>query len=568
MDASQTNGQNGIPQDPIAAGPTVGTFATVASYTGSGGSQWPINRQLLRRFFSLAGGSILYCISAVLVAYGVAHVLAPVLAESNTLRAAMPGVGTLWVYELALLAVLLLIVARKVVDDAVSVVIIIALYLIAAAVALGTVADRNPSAAVLLCAAGPAMALGKLAAMRRFVRIPFTSLTILALTFLVAVNYYGPLIMSRLMTPDAAPEETRRACWFAIQLTMIAGPILILITMLKSPAKPWHDSHNAAFLRSPAMVCLFTAVMLAASAVHAWGIGYMYALPEYLGDYLPVIAVVCLLLLEILPRLGLVFGPLHVIIASAPLAVLAVAIWRMSIGAAAGWILDLVAYPPVFCTITGLAIGALAWRRRHSPLRGVVFMYLLAAILTCGYDPEQAHDLNTRIAGAVLAAVLMVYGIESWRPQYSLLATAILTLGAATTPAYLNAAAAWHLTHTGAVSAVAGCLMVGLAIVFGKSLDRHWRFLGAFCMALFAYDLIGPGTGLCYFAAVAFAFLLVAAVAAVLWFRARDFAAAAAVTLGAVLRLFFAFASWRYIAAGFLALALGLLVSLKKRRRK
>ena len=63
-------------------------------------------------------------------------------------------------------------------------------------------------------------------------------------------------------------------------------------------------------------------------------------------------------------------------------------------------------------------------------------------------------------------------------------------------------------------------------------------------MALFAYDLIGPGTGLCYFAAVAFAVLLVAAVAAVLWFRARVFAAAASVTLGAVLRLFFAFASW------------------------
>ena len=36
-------------------------------------SPWEINRLMFQRFFNFTGGSIFYCISAVLVAYGVAR---------------------------------------------------------------------------------------------------------------------------------------------------------------------------------------------------------------------------------------------------------------------------------------------------------------------------------------------------------------------------------------------------------------------------------------------------------------------------------------------------------------
>jgi len=57
--------------------------------------KYPTDLDLLRDFFNLTGGSIFYCISAVLVAYGVVKLLGPVLSDTETILAAIPCVGTL-----------------------------------------------------------------------------------------------------------------------------------------------------------------------------------------------------------------------------------------------------------------------------------------------------------------------------------------------------------------------------------------------------------------------------------------------------------------------------------------
>ena len=85
-----------------------------------------VNWENTKKFFRLTGGSLLYCLSAVFVAYGIVNVMGPVLEGSETLWGALGCVGTLAVYELALLGVLIAIVRRKVVDDAISIVMIMA----------------------------------------------------------------------------------------------------------------------------------------------------------------------------------------------------------------------------------------------------------------------------------------------------------------------------------------------------------------------------------------------------------------------------------------------------------
>jgi hypothetical protein len=90
------------------------------------------NQDAIRRFLSLTGGSIFYCLSALSIVYGITQIIGPPLAESSNIGDILPCVGVLNVYELALLAVLILVVVwRNVTDDAISLVVLIALFLVA-----------------------------------------------------------------------------------------------------------------------------------------------------------------------------------------------------------------------------------------------------------------------------------------------------------------------------------------------------------------------------------------------------------------------------------------------------
>ena len=131
-----------------------------------------LDKKGMKEFFDFTGGSILYCLSAVFVAYGIVNVMGPMLSMGEALKNALPCILTLHIYELALLGVLILIVSRKVVDDAISVVILVALFLVGTSIALGAVADTGISASVWLGLAGIVFALGKLFVMKRFARIP------------------------------------------------------------------------------------------------------------------------------------------------------------------------------------------------------------------------------------------------------------------------------------------------------------------------------------------------------------------------------------------------------------
>ncbi len=82
----------------------------------------PLNSDTMRCFFRFAGGSPLYCLSAVFAAWGIVTMLAPVLEASDSLRQALPCLPTLHIYELSLPAILVFIVSSKVVDDAISIV--------------------------------------------------------------------------------------------------------------------------------------------------------------------------------------------------------------------------------------------------------------------------------------------------------------------------------------------------------------------------------------------------------------------------------------------------------------
>ncbi len=525
---------------------------------------WAINREMFRRFFGFTGGSIFYCISAVLVAYGVAKVLAPVLSGTDTIGAALPCIGTLWVYELALLGVLVLIVSRKVVDDAISVVIIMALYLVASSIAAGSVADRSIGGAVLLAFAGVILGAGKLCAMRRYVHIPFGWLSIVGLVGLVAANYFGPILMAQSMAADPANESGRRGVWFLIWLGMLIAVGLVVTEAARSKAGVFSTKNkNTALLQSSVMPYALALVLLAASGVHQYAMAYMFALDKPLGDFLPATAMGTLLMLEILRRLDLRFGILHIAVACVPLAVFAYAIGNKSIYASGSLGLDIIAYPPVFCALTGAGLTVLSVRHRWPGLLIVVCGCLLGVILTAGFSPGEPHQLNTFACGGIVVAGLLVYGLVTFKQHFCLIAVAIMTFGLAMSDGFMDRTESWQLTQMGAVAGVAGLGVVLLYIVFGSRLHTAARIAGALCMAAFVFDYLPDALQARYVVMLIAGGLLATGI----WLRARDWAVILILAAPLCIRLYLLakhITHWRLVILGFVVLAAGTILSLKK----
>ena len=128
----------------------------------------------LKNFLSLTGGSVLYCLSALSIIYGIVQIIGPPLAKSNVFSETLPSVLALNAYELALLGVLVLIVMWKnVTDDAISLVVLIALFLIATGMTLSTVVTSGPQACLYIGLACTILGIGKLYVMRRCILFRF-----------------------------------------------------------------------------------------------------------------------------------------------------------------------------------------------------------------------------------------------------------------------------------------------------------------------------------------------------------------------------------------------------------
>ena len=169
------------------------------------------NREAMGRFLSLTGGSVLYCLSALSIVYGITQIIGPPLAKSGALGDILPCVAVLNVYELALLAVLVLIVVwRNVTDDAISLVILVALFLVGSGMTLGVVAPSGLDICLAIGFASVILGLAKLYVLRRFISLQLGGLSFLGLALILAWNFLGPSLMARpLMARTAIATPTR-----------------------------------------------------------------------------------------------------------------------------------------------------------------------------------------------------------------------------------------------------------------------------------------------------------------------------------------------------------------------
>ena len=524
----------------------------------------PLTGDTIKRFFQVTGGSSLYCLSAVFIAYGIVKLLKPVLVGSESLRDALPCLLTLHGYELALLAVLLLIVFKKVVDDAVSLTILIALFLVGTSIALGSVADRGVQSAMYLGLAGIGIGSVKMVVLRRFARIPFSVIMTIALTGIIAYNYLGPAFMARSVSVNPSNESARRGLWLLLYVLMLAGFLVVWLDALRQKVS---QESKTPFLQSPSMAYLFALIVLFGSGVHQYMMAYAFTLERVVLDYVPVVTVGCLLLIEVLRLSGKRNIVIDTVIVCLPGALIFYAIYNQSVLSSGEWGLGLLCYPPVMLAGIGAAVAGLALYRQSRLLWAVVSVYVLGVIWTTGFSPQYPHDLNTMTCAVVLMAALLIYGFIVRNPYICLSGVIILSLGLPAIDRFSEVTKNWQLTEPGTIAGVFGFGTLILYLVFEKKLHKAVRVFGALLLAAFIFDFLPASMHIRYLIVVIVLGVLLTA----LWIRTKDIWIISILSIPVFVRLYIltkVLANWRYIILGFVALVTGAYVSLFKRSIK
>jgi hypothetical protein len=520
-----------------------------------------------KRFYQLTGGSILYCLSAVLIIYGIVKLMGPVFSAEGALKDALPCILTLHVYELALLGVLVLIVSRKVVDDAISIVILMALFLVGTSMALGSVADKGLAACFYIGLVSIAVAFGKLYVGRRYVRIPFRTISLTGLVGLVSINYLGPVLVARSVALEPSQEPARRNLWLFLWLFMlIAGGCVLIEALREKNPQQKQGNDKIAFLRTSAMVYAFALIVVIASGVHQYAMAFAFALERVLGDYVPVTTLAAFLLLEVSRRRSKRFGVTEIVISFVPLAAMLLAIEEKSILASSKFGPGLLFYPPVWFGLTALSIAALGWYHRWKPFGIVAFAYILGVILTWGFSPERPHDLNFYACIGTLVVAVILYGLFIRNPYVCLAGIIILCSGLSFLDSFSKFAASYQVTEVGGLAGVFGLGSVALYLLFGSRLHKALRIISALCLAGFMFDYLQDYTHLRYLIILVGTGLL----ATGLWFRTRDILVISILLVPSLVRLYILakrLAYWRFVILSFLLLGAGTFISLLKRPR-
>ena len=524
----------------------------------------PWNIETLKNFLRFTGGSLFYCISAVLVAYGIVNLLGPLLSDDKTFTDALPCIITLHVYELALLAVLILIVWRKVVDDAVSLMIFVALFLIGTSMALGTISDKSISMSFLFALIGIGLGFGKLLALRRFVKIRFKLLTAIGLGIVITYNYLSPIVLAKSIATSPAEEPARRALWMLLSVGMMAGAGLVIIeAMIRKTTQTETKEKKDAFLQRPIMVYIFSLILIIVSGVHQYAMGYTFAFERTIGDYIPVTLMATLVFIEILRHSGRKFGIPEIAAACIPLTLTLVAIQQKSLIAAWTSSIEVLFYPPVILAVSGLVITALALYHGWHKIFYVSALYLLGVILTIGYSPAYPHDLNYYTCLITLSVGLFIYGIVIHNQYVCISSIAVLCLGLSQWKNLEALSTSYQLTPYGSLSGICGAGIIALYLWFADELNKPIRILGAIFLAAFVFDYL-PGNA-------HWKYILVTGVSASLmaglWLRTKDLLVIVTLWLPMGTRLYILakqIAHWRYVILGFLLLIAGTVVSLLK----
>jgi len=314
-------------------------------------------------------------------------------------------------------------------------------------------------------------------------------------------------------------------------------------------------------------MCLIFALILAvAGAAHQHVLGYEFDVRSTFGDYLPLVALVSLIALQLSLSVRDQAGPLEAGLASFPIVACAVAVATGTVGGEFSLGIEMLWYPSVLLALTGAAILWEGVRRSAPTLTAISGAYLIGAILTAGFSPARPYSLNWYLSGFVLAMGLLAVGLLRRSIALCLLGVLVATAGTAVAEDFHEVAVLLGLSRVGAIVGMAGLGALLVALVFGRAMPPALVAVGAMGTVGSVLDLGPAGLG---FADLAMATALMS-LSAALWLRVRHWPPSAVLCIPVGQRLWLAFirlAAWKYVALSFVFLFTGAVLSSLKGSR-
>ncbi|MHC4187114.1 MAG: hypothetical protein ACYSRQ_02870 [Planctomycetota bacterium] len=521
----------------------------------------------IRSFLSLTGGSILYCLSALSIIYGVIQIIGPSLIRNNFLSDTLPSALVLNIYELALLGVLVLIVVwREVRDDAISLLVLMSLFLIASGMILGMSACRGPRITLFIGIVCTVIGFGKLYIVRRYVGIYLKTLSFLGIATILAWNFLSSSVMAVNLADST--DQIRRSQWQLSWLVLLCGAVLVLIEAIRT--RPWkckEGNKPGPFLCSPSMVWIFVLVILIMAGLHQYGQAYMFVVEHAFGDYLYLIVVGSILLYELIRSQGKRFGVTEFAVWLLPFFCVFGAIYKRLIIAGPGGGIGLICNPAVILGLMSLVGLSLAIYHHQPLLLYVALMYSLGVLLTIGYSPIRPHELNWLLAGGASVIITMILGIIYRNVGLCFLTVIFLTLGLALTGNLEYVGAICRVSNLNAAMGILGLGTLVVCIIFGQQTERLLRLIGVFLLMLFVFDFLPYTPGFKDVLAVVGIIVLSLA----LWLRTGDLVSILILCVPLVPRGYLLakkISSWGFVVLSFVLLFLGAAVSLFCKRKE
>ena len=517
------------------------------------------NQDAIRHFLSLTGGSILYCLSALSIVYGIAQIVGPPLATSDALRDILPCVFVLNGYELALLGVLVLIVTwRHVTDDAISLVLLVAVFLIGSGMTLGVVAPSGLDICLAIGLVCTLLGLGKLYVLRRYIALQFGGLAGLGMAIILAWNFLASSLMARPIMARTATDEIRRSQWLVAWLVLLAGAALILIEAVrrKLPART-DKAQRTPFLYGPTMPLLFFLVALTATGLHQYGTAYMFVIDYAFGDFLPLIAVGALLLLELLRRLPQPWKEAEIVLAATPLLATLVAVTNKSVIVTSGLFPGLLWSPPAMLGLTGIVVLWLSHYHKRYGLFFVALGYVIGVLLVIG----KPHELNWELGGLGLVVLLAAFALMKRNAPLCFATVVAVSVGLGMSDTFTRFFDAHDLVRWGVACGVAGLGSILIGLLFGPQTPRYITYVGVAALIVFVFSCLPKPLQWSDLGLV----VLILLASAALWLRTKELLATMALWVPIVPKAYrFAteMSAWSFVVLSFLLLFAGAGVSL------
>jgi hypothetical protein len=434
---------------------------------------------------------------------------------------------------------------------------------VASGMTLGVVAPSGLNICLTIGVASLFMGMCKLFILRRYIGLHIGALSAVGLTLILAWNFLGPSLMARPLMARTATDELRRTGWLMGWLVLLVGAALILVEAARSKGSLSDACGNRKpFLQRPPMALIFAIVLLAASGFHQYGFAYMFAVDYVDGDFIPLAAVMSLVLIELARSLPKRWENMELLLSCIPLTLTVLAVPSRLTTVPTAFSIDIICYPPVTLALTGLAFLWTGHRRRCKWLHIMAIVYALGVLLTL----TRGHELNIRLFGGGLIATLLAFGVIRRNPALCFAAVLFLTIGLASTNAFARFAEAHNLTIAGAAAGSGAVGIIAIALIFGRNTARLIVLCGTVGAVMAIFDYLPRN--LHWVDVIAFTIIVV--LFAMLLARTKDFAATLVLWIPVFPRAYLfvtRMSSWSFVLLSFPLLFLGATMSLFLKRR-